>query len=56
MGCPKCGCDKTEEFNHFYEEHYIVEYSVRCVDCKLKLSTWSYGSWFDNDDLESEVN
>lgn len=49
--CPVCENVGYEKCDTFYEEGYLVEYSIRCDNCKTRLGTWAYGSWFDNEDL-----
>lgn len=44
--CYKCESKKLEEYDEYYEEpHGLVEYAVRCKDCKHHLGRRSYGYW-----------
>ena len=40
-----CGSNQLEEMGQYYENHYLVEYGLKCSICGKKLGTWAYGSW-----------
>ncbi|QQO40655.1 zinc ribbon binding domain protein [Bacillus phage 000TH008] len=43
--CYECCSENLEDYQHYYAEGSLVEYSVRCKDCGEHVSTWSYGFW-----------
>lgn len=45
LKCFKCESKELEEYGQYYEEHYCIEYGVKCKDCGQKLGYWAYGSW-----------
>lgn len=40
-----CGCTDLEQTGEYYEEHWIVEYAVKCKSCGKQVGYWAYGSW-----------
>lgn len=46
LKCYDCDSSNLETYDECYEEHWVlVEYSVRCKDCKQHQATWAYGNW-----------
>jgi len=43
--CFNCGCTEFYETNKYYEEHYLVEFQVKCLECGVKVGHWGYGNW-----------
>ena len=51
----KCNHESTERYNNYYDGIGLVEYSIRCTDCKKRVGTWAYGYWLDGDDDDDET-
>lgn len=47
-----CEHDNIENYGHIYEGGHLVEYYERCIDCGIKVGTWSYGTYWS--DIEGE--
>lgn len=45
-----CLHQETEQYDKFYEEGYLVEYAVKCVNCGKHLDRWAYGSWMGEEE------
>lgn len=45
LKCYKCNSKNMENYNKYYEEHWCIEYSVKCKECGTKLGHWAYGNW-----------
>jgi hypothetical protein len=45
LKCYKCDSKDLEEYGHYYEEHWCIEYGVKCKHCGQKLGYWAYGRW-----------
>ncbi|AAK79183.1 hypothetical protein BJV85_002787 [Clostridium acetobutylicum] len=40
-----CGCTNLGNINEYYEEHWMVEYIVKCKECGRQLGHYAYGCW-----------
>lgn len=45
LKCYKCNSKDMKKYNEYYEEHWCVEYDIRCKECRAKLGHWAYGNW-----------
>lgn len=45
MKCFHCESKKLESRNEYYDDVYLMEYDVYCVDCGKYVAKWSYGYW-----------
>lgn len=45
LKCYKCNSTNLENYNKYYEEHWCIEYSVKCKEYGTKLGHWAYGNW-----------
>lgn len=46
LKCTNCGSKEFVKYDLYYEDYWLVEYSVRCKICKTYQATWAYGTWF----------
>jgi len=47
LKCWKCGYTEFEQFDTYMEEHWVVEYSLKCKQCGSGVGHWAYGTWID---------
>jgi len=50
MVCPNCGCTDFKQAHKYFEEGYLVEYQLECLECKTIIGCWSYGYWEDREE------
>ena len=43
--CTECENEDLESYDYVYEHMGVVEYKVRCTDCKTNVGYWTYGHW-----------
>lgn len=43
----ECGCTEFKRVNMYFEEGYLVEYTLECINekCLKLVGVWSYGGW-----------
>ncbi len=45
LKCRFCDCTDLETTDEYFEEHMLVEYTLKCKKCGNIAGTWAYGGW-----------